>query len=104
MIEVHTVTSPIVLCAVVASAWGFVDALNRPESVFQAAQVSKWAWVAAFGALAILVLLSGVGTRVIHAPYLLKSLNALFLLGASASAVTGTALYIFLVRRSSLTN
>jgi len=91
--------SPIVFAAAVGSAWGFVDALTRPDSLFQAVHVSKWGLVAAFGALTVLIVSSGIGFDVIHAPYLLKTLNALLFMATSVSALAWASSYVWILTR-----
>ena len=89
--------SPIVLGAAVGCAWGFADALTRPVSRFRAAHVSKWGWVAVFGVLAVLIVFSDIGVRVIHAPYHLRTLNSLLLLAITGCALACICLYLVTV-------
>ncbi len=89
--------SPIVLGAAVGCAWGFVDALSRPVSRFRAAHVSKWGWVAVFGVLAVLIVSSEIGVRVIHASYHLRMLNSLLLLAITGCALACTCMYLVMV-------
>jgi uncharacterized membrane protein YeiB len=89
--------SPIVIGAAVGCAWGFVDALSRPVSVFRAAHVSKCGWVAAFAVLAVLMVSSDIGVRLIHAPYHLRTVNSLLLVATTGCALACTCLYLMMV-------
>jgi hypothetical protein len=72
-------------------------ALSRPVSVFRAAHVSKCGWVAGFAVLAVLMVSSDIGVRLIHAPYHLRTVNSLLLVATTGCALACTCLYLMMV-------
>lgn len=84
MVTVFGVGTPLVIGAVIGSAWGVTHALSR----------SKRAWAIIFAWCIALLVMSGIGMGLIHAPFLLRSLDQLGFLTTTLFALGCLAWYL----------
>jgi hypothetical protein len=85
MMAFYGVSSLLIAAALIGSVWGVIHALARP---------SNKAWAAIFATCIVLLTASAIGLLVIHAPYLLRTVDHLALVAASVSALAFTAWYV----------
>jgi len=81
----YGVSSLLITTALIGSVWGAIHALSRP---------SNKAWAVLFATCIVLLVASAIGLLVIHAPYLLRTVDHLALVAASLSALAFAAWYL----------
>jgi hypothetical protein len=84
MVAVIGVSILLVLGASIASIWGAGHAASR----------SDWNWAVVFAACMALLAITGIGLAVIHAPYLLRTLDQLVFLVTTLVALALTGWYL----------
>jgi hypothetical protein len=84
MVAVFGVGSLLLIGAVIGSAWGVTHALSR----------SNRSWAVVFASCFALLVLTGLGVALIHAPYLLRSLDELGFLAMTLFALGCIAWYL----------
>lgn len=99
MTAVLSIGALLVIGAVVGSVWGFADSLRRSRTLVGTAHAGAWGWVVLFAALMALFFSSGIGIAVIHAPYVLRTLDTVLFVATALSAVGCASLYVLTVRR-----
>ena len=85
MVAFYGVSSPLITAALIGSVWGAIHALARP---------TNRAWAVVFATSIVLLVASAIGLLVIHAPYLLRTVDHVALVAASLSSLTFTAWYL----------
>jgi hypothetical protein len=85
MIDFYGVSSLLIAAALIGSIWGIIHSLARP---------SNKAWAVVFATCIVLLIASAIGLLVIHAPYLLRTVDHLALIAATLSALAFTAWYL----------
>ena len=83
--DFYGVSSLLIAAALIGSVWGVIHALARP---------SNRAWAVVFTTCIVLLVASTIGLYVIHAPYLLRTVDHLALVAVSLSALAFTAWYL----------
>jgi hypothetical protein len=85
MLDFYGVSSLLIAAALIGSIWGVMHSLARP---------SDKAWAVVFTTCIVLLIASAIGLLVIHAPYLLRTVDHLALVAATLSALAFTAWYL----------
>jgi hypothetical protein len=85
MMAFYGVSSLLIVAALMGSIWGVIHALARP---------SNKAWAVVFATCIVLLIASAIGLLVIHAPYLLRTVDHLALVATTLSALAFTAWYL----------
>jgi hypothetical protein len=85
MMAFYGVSSLLITAALIGSVWGAIHALARPSSR---------AWAVVFATCIVLLVASAIGLLVIHASYLLRTVDHVALVAASLSALAFTAWYL----------
>jgi hypothetical protein len=81
----YGVSSVLIAAALFGSFWGVIHSLTRPPNK---------AWAAVFAMCIVLLIASAIGLLVIHAPYLLRTVDHLALVATALSALAFTAWYL----------
>ena len=86
MVDFYGVSSLLIAAALIGSIWGIIHSLARP---------SNKAWAVVFATCIVLLIAThAIGLLVIHAPYLLRTVDHLALIAATLSALAFTAWYL----------